>query len=253
MENKNVNTQNTMGTIDAAITLPVITAKTTLGELLSVLDLTAGQKKPEKTPTPKKFRINFEPVAKMNDCVLYGNGYAYYKNGYRHSVLWLPYCVSYTYHFNPLKDSEKNYLREKSDLPEGMLEATAWPVVATMIAEHRIEYNMDTNAGMGHADIPDYADDENEDSMDNYEGKDNRCMEFMWHEEPINVNPLDALIRKETREAILAELTERQKEIFILLYKTEYTQREVAQILGISQQSVCNTMRQAMKKIKKYI
>ena len=89
--------------------------------------------------------------------------------------------------------------------------------------------------------------------MDDYEGKDSRCMEFMWHEEPINVNPLDALIRKETREAILAELTERQKEIFILLYKSEYTQREVAQILGISQQSVCNTMRQAMKKIKKYI
>lgn len=251
--NKNADTQTATSNIDTAIMLPVITNKTTLGEVLSMLGLTAGQKKPEKTPTPKKLRLNFEPIAKMNDCVLYGNGYAYYNNGYRHSVLWLPYCVSYTYHFNPLRDSEKDYLREKSDLSEGMLEATAWPVAVTMIAEHRIEYNMDTNAGIGHADILDYADDENKDSMDDYEGKDSRCMEFMWHEEPINVNPLDALIRKETREAILAELTERQKEIFILLYKSEYTQREVAQILGISQQSVCNTMRQAMKKIKKYI
>lgn len=140
--NKNADTQTATSNIDTAIMPPVITNKTTLGEVLSMLGLTAGQKKPEKTPTPKKLRLNFEPIAKMNDCVLYGNGYAYYNNGYRHSVLWLPYCVSYTYHFNPLRDSEKDYLREKSDLPEGMLEATAWPVAVTMIAEHRIEYNM---------------------------------------------------------------------------------------------------------------
>lgn len=142
--------------------LPPITDKTTLGELLAMLNLTPGQKKPNKTPTPKKLRTTVELIADSHDCKLYRNGFAYYNNGYSHSVLWLPYCVSYTYHFNPLRDSEKDYLKEKDDLPEGLLEATAWPVVVTMMAEHRIENHMDTNAGIGHADIPDYADEEDE-------------------------------------------------------------------------------------------
>lgn len=232
--------------------LPPITDETTLGELLTMLNLTPGQKKPNKTPTPKKLRTTVELIADSHDCKLYRNGFAYYNNGYSHSVLWLPYCVSYTYHFNPLRDSEKDYLKEKADLPEGLLEATAWPVVVTMMAEHRIENHMDTNAGIGHADIPDYADEEDEQGVDSMEVEDRRCKEYMWHEDPIGVNPLEALIRKETRESILSELTDRQKEIFILLYKYEYTQREVAEFLGVSQQSVCNTMRQAMKKIKKY-
>lgn len=51
--NKNADTQTAMAT---EIALPVITNKTTLGEVLSMLGLTAGQKKPEKTPTPKKLR-----------------------------------------------------------------------------------------------------------------------------------------------------------------------------------------------------
>ena len=62
MENMNVNTQNTMGTIDAAITLPVITAKTTLGELLAMMEL--GEK--PKTPTP---RVLFETAGDRKSVV----------------------------------------------------------------------------------------------------------------------------------------------------------------------------------------
>lgn len=59
-------------------TLPEITAQTTLGKLLEMLCLEAGQKKPNKTPTPKNLRITAVPVAKMLDCIVYDNGFAYY-------------------------------------------------------------------------------------------------------------------------------------------------------------------------------
>ena len=113
MENMNVTLAATADAFtaeaeNAAKTLN-ITAKTTLGEVLGMLGLTPGQKKPGKTPTPKALRISEEPVAKMYDCVIYRNGFAYYNNGSNHSVLWLPYCISFTYHFNPLRDSLRIY------------------------------------------------------------------------------------------------------------------------------------------------
>ena len=233
--------------------LPPVTDKTTLGELLNMLNLTPGQKKPNKTPTPKKLRTTVEQIADSHDCKLYRNGFAYYNNGYSHSVLWLPYCVSYTYHFNPLRDSEKDYLKEKSDLPEGMLEATAWPIVVTMMAEHRIENHMDTNAGIGHADIPDYADDEDEQGVDSMEVKDKGCDEFRWDDEPLGANPLEVLIRKEIKEAILNGLTNKQREVFILYYEYGYEQQEIADMIGISKMSVCERLAQARTKMKKIL
>ncbi len=233
--------------------LPPITDKTTLGELLTMLNLTPGQNKPNKTPTPKKLRTTVELIAQTKTIMLYRNGFAYYNNGSNHSVLWLPYCVSFTYHFNPLKESEKNTLKETDTLKAGLLEDNSWVTAATLIAEHRIEHHMDTNAGIGHSDIPDYADGEDETSMDAYEGKDNRCMEFMWHEEPINVNPLDAVCRKETKEEILSALTDKQIEVLVLHYRDGYTQREIADMIGISKMSVCERLAQARKKMKKIL
>ncbi len=245
MENMNI-AQNTA----AVNTLPEITAQTTLGELLEMLCLEARQKKPNKTPTPKNLRITAVPVAKMLDCIVYDNGFAYYNNGSRHSVLWLPYCVNFTYYFTPLRDAEKNTLSETFPLPEGLLESTAWPVVVTLIAEHRIEHHMDTNAGIGHEEVKEIPEEEEE---PNIEGRDNRCYEFMWHEEPINVNPLDAVIRRETREEILNDLPEKQREAFILYHKYEYTQREIAVMLGISQKAVDYRLSNAYERIKKFI
>lgn len=258
---ENMNTFTTQSALETSVAtptaapmdLPPITDKITLGALLKMLDLTPGQRKPDKTPTPKKLRTTVEPLANMHDCVLYRNGFAYYNNGCNHTVLWLPYCVSFTYHFNPLKDTEKNTLKGKDELKEGLLEENPWVTATTLIAEHRIEHHMDNNAGIGHADIPDYAEDEDETSIDSYVAKDYRCMEFMWHEEPINVNPLDAVCRKETKEEILAALTDKQIEVLVLYYWDGYKMEEIAQILGISKMSVCDRLSQAKTKVKKII
>lgn len=256
MENMNVTLAAaanafTAETENAAKTLN-ITAKTTLGEVLGMLGLTPGQKKPGKTPTPKALRISEEPVAKMYDCVIYRNGFAYYNNGSNHSVLWLPYCISFTYHFNPLRDAEKNTLNEKEDLPEGLLEATPWATVVTLIAEHRIEHHIDTNSGIGHAEVVEKNEKE-ETKNTEAEDVDKRCKAFLWMDEPLGVNPLDAYIRKETREEMLNALTERQREVFIMYRKYEYTQAEISEKLGISQQAVNNILSQAKKKIKKVL
>ena len=256
MENKNTFTAQTalempVATPTAAsVELQPITDKTTLGALLQMLDLTPGQRKPDKTPTPKKLRTTVEPLANMHDCVLYRNGFVYYNNGCNHTVLWLPYCVSFTYHFNPLKDTEKDTLKDKDELKDGLLEENPWVTAATLIAEHRIEHHMDNNAGIGHADIPDYAVDEDETSIDSYVAKDYRCMEFMWHEEPINVDPLDAVCRKETKEEVLAALTDKQFEVFVLHYRDGYTQREIAERLHISQVGVKHHLDLAKNKIR---
>ena len=259
MENKNTFTAQTAlvtpatDPVTAPVELPPITDKTTLGELLKMLNLTPGQRKPAKTPTPKKLRTTVEQIANMHDCVLYSNGFVYYNNGCNHSVLWLSYCVGFTYHFNPLKDTEKNTLKETDTLKEGLLEDNPWVTAATLIAEHRIEHHMDTNAGIGHSDIPDYAEGEDETSIDSYEAKDYRCAEFMWREEPINVNPLDAVCRKETKEEVLAALTDKQIEVLVLYYRDGYTQKEIAEQLNISQVGVNHHLNLAKAKMKKIL
>ena len=59
------------------IDLPVITNKTTLRDLLTILGLEQKQKRQGKTPTRVKL-MNTDglPLAKMNGCTLYETGYA---------------------------------------------------------------------------------------------------------------------------------------------------------------------------------
>lgn len=112
-----------------------ITAKTTLGELLAMLNL--GDK--PKVPTPKMlFETAGEPIADMNGCTLFRNGFAIYQNGTGRTVVWLPYCTNFTFYFNKLKDSEKDTFRETCELPQGFLESQPWIIVVTLIGDHRI-------------------------------------------------------------------------------------------------------------------
>lgn len=69
-----------------------------------------GQKRKGKTPTCAKLIAFAEPFVKMCDITLYNNGFALYENGIgRHSVVWLPYCVNFTY------SSPHNYLNTPAE------------------------------------------------------------------------------------------------------------------------------------------
>lgn len=233
-----------------AIALPTITDKTTLRDLLTILGLEQKQKKQGKTPTRVKL-MNADglPIAKMNGCTLYDTGYVLYENGYgRHSVVWLPYCVNFTYYFNKLRDAEKEYLKETDDVPNETLMSSPWTTSVSLFGEERITQHM--NRGLGNADVVEKANAESDELDDEPEFEDHEGKHFVWDDETLGVDPLDAVIRRETRERMLAAMTDKQREVFVLYYKYGMSQREIAEYLGINQKAVSDRLKYAAKKIQ---
>ncbi len=75
---------------------------------------------------------------------------------------------------------------------------------------------------------------------------------FNWYDGRMGENPQDAVERRETREEMLAAMTEKQREVFIMYYKDGMTQDEIAGILGVSKMSVNERLRYALTKAKKF-
>lgn len=226
-----------------------ITAATTLDELLTQLDL--GEK--PKMPTPKALFEEDEPIADMSDCTLFRNGFAVYTNGTGRTVVWLPYCRSFTYYFNKLRDSEKDTFKETCELPDGFLASQPWILAVTLIGDHRIEANSMNRTG-SRKDTTDY------DSADN--GDKDGDMElaiadpfrraFNWYDGRMGENPQDAVERRETREEMMTAMTDKQREAFVMYYRDGMTQEEIAEIVGVSRDSVNDRLEGALKKAKKY-
>ncbi len=248
MENMNVNAQNTQNAEAAttAATLPVITDKTTLGELLAMLNL--GEKPP--VPTPRElFETLGTPIADTNDCVLFSNGFAIYQNCTGRTVVWLPYCTSFTYYFNKLRDSEKDTLRETYELPDGFLSTQPWILAVTLIGDHRIEANSMNRTG-SRKDTVDLASKDNGDKDGAMEEiiADPFRRAFNWYDGHMGENPQ----RRETREEMLAAMTDKQRQIFIMYYRDGMTQEQIAAAFGISQVGVKHHLDAALEKARKF-
>ena len=228
-----------------------ITEKTTLGDLLTLLDLA---EKSGKTPTPRElFETAGAPIAETNDCTLFRNGFAIYQNITGRTVVWLPYCKSFTFYFSKLRDAEKDTLRETYELPAGFLSTQPWILAVTLIGDHRIEANSMNRTG-SRRDTTDYdrADNGDKDGdaelavADPYRGA------FTWYDGHIGEDPQVVVERRETREEMLAAMTDKQREVFILYYRDCMTQDEIAEMLGIAKMSVNERLRYALAKAKKY-
>ena len=236
------------------------TESTTLGELLKLLNL--GEK-PHEIPTPKKLRENagkpiaFYPMSgsmpvENVKCTVYSNGFAVYDNGSGRTVLWLPDCTSFTYIFAKPKASEEGMMPYKEEIPDEMLESLSWFTAVTLIGDHRVENNlmnrksgrsMSVNYDAYDYDDKHYADD---DEKDPYRGA------FFGTDGRFGENPLDALIREERNREILAAMTDKQREVFLLYYKDGYTQQQIADMLDVDQTSVRDRLDGGLKKIKKF-
>lgn len=91
-----------------------IIENTTLSELISYL---GGLKKEAKQPTAKSLRENAgEPVAVMEGCRAYRNGYAVYTNDSGSTALWLRDCLTFTYYFAHPRDRKGEEITWKSFL-----------------------------------------------------------------------------------------------------------------------------------------
>ena len=76
---------------------------------------------------------------------------------------------------------------------------------------------------------------------------------FNWYDGRMGENPLDAIERRETREAMLAAMTDKQREVFIMYYRDGMTQEQIAKVIGISQKGVDYRLDGALKYAKRYI
>lgn len=228
-----------------------INAETTLGELLTILNL--GDK-PHETPTPKKLRETAgDPIAVEDRCTVYANGFGVYDNGSGRTVVWLPSCTSFTYRFDPLKDSERGGgVREAESLPKGLLDTLPWPVAVTLVGDHRVEANMMNRTGsrMG---TTDYGSDDNGDKDGDVETAMEKSYqgEYTWLDGRFGESPEDAYTRKETRREMLESMTDKQREVFLLYYRDGYKQREIADLLNVDQTSVRDRLNGSLKKLKK--
>lgn len=75
---------------------------------------------------------------------------------------------------------------------------------------------------------------------------------FNWYDGHMGENPQDAVECRETREEMLAVMTDKQREVFIMYYRDGMTQGTIAEDLGTSQQDIYQTLRLALKKAKKF-
>ena len=246
MENKN----NAQVSANSITDLPPITPRTKLGEVIAMLNL--GEK-PSKIPTPRSlYDTAGEPVADMRDCTLFRNGFVIYQNRSGRTVVWLPDCTRFTYNFNKLRDAEKNTLRETYTLPEEYLEKQPWVIAVTLIGDHRVESNVMNRSGsrVGTTDFDssdlDDCDDEETEAVANLHQK-----KFRWMDEMIGEDPLTIVIRRESKREMLAVMTEKQRQAFLLYFRYGYTEKQIATILGISRDSVNDRLSGALKKIKK--
>ena len=229
-----------------------ITPRTTFGELLTILGLEAGQKRTGRTPKRATLLAESgEAVVKMCGISVFRNGYALYENGFgRYSVLWLPYCTRFTYCFNKLRDAEKDYLRETAGLPEDGFAAWKWMPVIALFGEERITQKL--NRGFGNADTKNNESSEDDEVEIEPEDIDWEGLNFVWDDETLGVDPLNAVIRRETRENMLAAMTDKQREVFILYHKYGWTQQQIAYIMKVSQQAVNKLLSKANLKVQKY-
>lgn len=230
----------------------IITENTTLGELLKILGPVS---RADKTPTSKMLREEAgEPIASEARCKVYANGYAVYDNGSGRTVVWVPSCVAFTYHFNPMKESEKGgEIKESIDLPEGLLESQPWPIAITLIGDHRIEnLSMQRKGDRKQSKSLIRGDNEEGDAMDEMDGReDSLAKEYTWRDEQVGEDPETIYIRQETRREMLESMTEKQRQAFILYFKYGYTQREIADMLGVAQRAVAYRIEGALGHMKK--
>ncbi len=120
------------------------------------------------------------------------------------------------------------------------------PVIA-LFGEERITQKL--NRGFGNSDTKDNESSEDDEVEIEPEDIDWEGLNFVWDDETLGVDPLNAVIRRETRENMLAGMTDKQREVFILYHKYGWTQQQIAHAVGIAQQKPTKQQAAAMQKL----
>ena len=102
-------------------------------------------------------------------------------------------------------------------MPEDGFKTWKWMPVIALFGEERITQKL--NRGFGNADTKNNESSENDEVELEPEDIDWEGLNFVWGGGALCCPPLNAVIRRETRENMLAGMTDKQREVFILYHK----------------------------------
>lgn len=197
----------------------------TLKELKKIVKVADMEKRIPSVKSLKEHKVVVKEMINADTTIsVYDHGYVLYTAGNQSTVFPLHSCDDYEY--VSVTGDNKEFNKEFFDNEN-------WYIRLLMEAEDRMAYSqskINTNHGVF----------SNSDVTDDAEIMRGSSKDFV-----------DDVIDREILNALIKELTERQKMVLNLVYFEEMRQQDVADYLGIKQQSVNDLLDRALKKMKK--
>lgn len=197
----------------------------TLKELKKIVKVADMEKRIPSVKSLKEHKVVVKEMINADTTIsVYDHGYVLYTAGNQSTVFPLHSCDDYEY--VSVTGDNKEFNKEFFDNEN-------WYIRLLMEAEDRMAYSqskISTNHGVF----------SNSDVTDDAEIMRGSSKDFV-----------DNVIDREILNALIKELTERQKMVLNLVYFEEMRQQDVADYLGIKQQSVNDLLDRALKKMKK--
>ena len=197
----------------------------TLKELKKIVKVADMEKRIPSVKSLKEHKVVVKEMINADTTIsVYDHGYVLYTAGNQSTVFPLHSCDDYEY--VSVTGDNKEFNKEFFDNEN-------WYIRLLIEAEDRMAYSqskISTNHGVF----------SNSDVTDDAEIMRGSSKDFV-----------DDVIDREILHALIKELTERQKMVLNLVYFEEMRQQDVADYLGIKQQSVNDLMNRALKTMKK--
>ena len=197
----------------------------TLKELKKIVKVADVEKRIPSVKSLKEHKVVVKEMINADTTIsVYDHGYVLYTAGNQSTVFPLHNCDDYEY--VSVTGDNKEFNKEFFDNEN-------WYIRLLMEAEDRMAYSqskISTNHGVF----------SNSDVTDDAEIMRGSSKDFV-----------DDVIDREILNALIKELTERQKTVLNLVYFEEMRQQDVADYLGIKQQSVNDLLNRALKTMKK--
>ena len=195
----------------------------TLKELKKIVKVADVEKRIPSVKSLKEHKVVVKEMINADTTIsVYDHGYVLYTAGNQSTVFPLHSCDEYVSVTGDNKEFNKEFFDNEN-----------WYIRLLMEAEDRMAYSqskISTNHGVF----------SNSDVTDDAEIMRGSSKDFV-----------DDVIDREILNALIKELTERQKTVLNLVYFEEMRQQDVADYLGIKQQSVNDLLNRALKTMKK--
>ena len=197
----------------------------TLKELKKIVKVADVEKRIPSVKSLKEHKVVVKEMINADTTIsVYDHGYVLYTAGNQSTVFPLHSCDDYEY---------VSVTGDNKEFNKVFFDNENWYIRLLMEAEDRMAYSqskISTNHGVF----------SNSDVTDDAEIMRGSSKDFV-----------DDVIDREILNALIKELTERQKTVLNLVYFEEMRQQDVADYLGIKQQSVNDLLNRALKTMKK--